>query len=341
MQPLAADSWLRYSIINANGASDQRTACAIVARMSRELGREILYWRESHGGILGRLSPRHSCRSVFLGYATKCYVPGDVDLFYLQFTNSYEESNRWLLRLVQVLSRILSWETLLSNGFSPAIPAGNARRALQSSFYEATVGNSAEMLSLYEEWGEKGADDPILSFVGYGTAVGLLSEREHEERSFHREAEASRRDNMQRAAKAAGPLKIFLCHSSSDKVVVSSLFERLSNEEGFEPWPDAKKLLPGQDWHFEITKAVQGSDVVLVCLSRASINKEGYIQKELKLALDVADEKPDGTIFIIPKRLEDCTVPLRLSRWQWVNLFEAEGYEKMLLALKTRAAALR
>jgi hypothetical protein len=338
MQPMAAESWVRYSIINANGARDQRTACAIAAQMSREAGREILYWRESHGGILGRLSPRQGGRSIFLKYATKSYIPSDVDLFYLQFTNSYEDSNRWLLRLVQVLSRIVPWETLLSNGYSPATP-GEAGRALQSSFYQVTIEHSHEMLSLYEEWGENRADDPILSFVGYRTALELLSERQQEERSFYHETETLGRDIML-AANTSRPLRIFLCHSSSDKAVVSALFERLSDDGGFEPWLDSKKLLPGQDWHFEITKAVRGSDVVLVCLSRASINKEGYIQRELKLALDVAEEKPDGTIFIIPTKLEECSVPSRLTRWQWVDLFEAEGYEKMLLALKARAALL-
>jgi hypothetical protein len=195
------------------------------------------------------------------------------------------------------------------------------------------------MLSLYEEWGENRADDPILSFVGYRTALELLSERQQEERSFYHETETLGRDIML-AANTSRPLRIFLCHSSSDKAVVSALFERLSDDGGFEPWLDSKKLLPGQDWHFEITKAVRGSDVVLVCLSRASINKEGYIQRELKLALDVAEEKPDGTIFIIPTKLEECSVPSRLTRWQWVDLFEAEGYEKMLLALKARAALL-
>lgn len=131
-------------------------------------------------------------------------------------------------------------------------------------------------------------------------------------------------------------LKVFLCHASGDKPQVRTLYKRLL-AEGVDAWLDQEKLLPGQDWRVEIPRAVQEADVVVVCLSNRSITKEGYIQKEIKFALDSADEKPDGTIFLIPARLEDCSVPEKLSRWQWVDLFEDNGYVKLLSSLKLRA----
>jgi class 3 adenylate cyclase len=134
-------------------------------------------------------------------------------------------------------------------------------------------------------------------------------------------------------------LRVFLCHSSSDKAAVRVLFNRLFNH-GIDPWFDDKQLLPGQDWEAEIRKAVYDSHVVLVCLSRSSTTKEGFVQKEIKLALEVAEEKPDGTIFIIPGRLEECVVPERLKKMHWVNLFEPEGFERLLSALYKRASDL-
>lgn len=131
-------------------------------------------------------------------------------------------------------------------------------------------------------------------------------------------------------------LKIFLCHSSSDKPKVVELYYRLQRE-GFDPWLDKENLLPGQDWQEEIPKAVKTSDVVLVCLSSNSVNKAGYVQKEIKFALDRADEQPDERIFIIPLKLEECDVPSRLRKWHWVNLFEEGGYEKLMRALNFRA----
>lgn len=134
-------------------------------------------------------------------------------------------------------------------------------------------------------------------------------------------------------------LKVFLCHSSSDKVAVRKLYHQLIEDE-FDVWLDEEKLLPGQDWDFEIRKAVRSSDVVVVCLSNNSITKEGYVQKEIRIALDVADEKPDGTIFIIPAKFENCSVPERISKWQWVDLYIADGYKKLTLSLDSRLGSL-
>jgi len=131
-------------------------------------------------------------------------------------------------------------------------------------------------------------------------------------------------------------LSIFLCHSSSDKPKVRDIYKRLKSDK-FDPWLDEEKLIPGQDWQQEIPKAVRKADVVLVCLSRGSITKAGYVQKEITYALDVADEQPEGTIFLIPLKLEECDVPERLSRWHWVNYFEKSGYKKLLDALHMRA----
>jgi len=134
-------------------------------------------------------------------------------------------------------------------------------------------------------------------------------------------------------------LRVFLCHSSADKPAVRDLYQRLL-ADGADPWLDEEKILPGQDWELEIKKAVRESDAVIVCLTHGSVTREGFVQKEIKEALDVADQKPEGTIFVIPLKLEECIVPDRLRRWQWVNLFEQRGYEKLMCALWARASAL-
>jgi outer membrane protein assembly factor BamD (BamD/ComL family) len=138
------------------------------------------------------------------------------------------------------------------------------------------------------------------------------------------------------ANEATRPLKVFLCHASGDKPAVRELYKRLI-VEGVDAWLDQEKLLPGQDWRVEIPRAVREADVVVICLSNKSITKEGYVQKEIKFALDSAEEKPEDTIFLIPARLEDCVVPEQLGRWQWVDLFEENGFVRLLRSLKLRA----
>ncbi|MCP4541544.1 MAG: toll/interleukin-1 receptor domain-containing protein [Chloroflexi bacterium] len=135
-------------------------------------------------------------------------------------------------------------------------------------------------------------------------------------------------------------LKVFLCHSSRDKKVVRDLYYRLT-DDGVAAWLDEVNLLPGEDWDLEIIKAVRETHAVVVCLSAASVSRAGYVQKELRLALDVADEQPDGAIFIIPLRLDDTTVPERLRRWQWVSHQNSDWYDMLLQALEQRARTLR
>jgi hypothetical protein len=134
-------------------------------------------------------------------------------------------------------------------------------------------------------------------------------------------------------------LRVFLCHSSADKPAARNLYHRLKGN-GFGPWLDEEDLVGGQDWELEIRAAVRSSDVVVVCLSHASINKEGFVQREIKLALDVEEEKPPGTIFMIPLRFEEVQVPTRLARWHWINFFQPDGFERLRIALDARAASV-
>jgi hypothetical protein len=139
--------------------------------------------------------------------------------------------------------------------------------------------------------------------------------------------------------KSDRPLRVFLCHSSNDKPAVRELYQKLTMY-GIDVWLDEKKLLGGQKWKLEIPKAVREADAVIICLSKTSINKEGYVQREIKFALDLALEKPEGTIYLIPARLEECKVPDSLSEWQWINLFDQNSLDLLLKSLNARAQTL-
>lgn len=131
-------------------------------------------------------------------------------------------------------------------------------------------------------------------------------------------------------------MHVFVCHASEDKPRVRELCDRL-RADGFEPWLDEERLLPGQDWEAELTAAVGASDAVIVCVSAASVGKAGYVQKELRRVLDAAEYQPEGRIFIIPVRLESCPLPTRLRQWQYADLFVEGGYERLRAALTARA----
>ena len=134
-------------------------------------------------------------------------------------------------------------------------------------------------------------------------------------------------------------LKIFVSHSSQDSAKIAELHNWLK-ANNVDPWVSVNKILPGQDWELEILRALKAADVVIVCLSRAATTRTGYLQAEIKRALDLVDRVPEGQIYLIPLRLEDCAPPSRLLKYQYVDFFEPEGKSKLLLALRNRAATL-
>jgi hypothetical protein len=128
-------------------------------------------------------------------------------------------------------------------------------------------------------------------------------------------------------------LRVFLLHARQDEKLVRRLYKRLL-KEGADVWLDQKKLQPGQDWVLEIHRAIHSSDVVLACLSRQFNRQGGFRHKELQIALEKANLFPEGWTFLIPVRLETCDLPESLRRWQCVDLFERNGYKKLIGVLK-------
>lgn len=133
-------------------------------------------------------------------------------------------------------------------------------------------------------------------------------------------------------------LQVFLLYARSDKDAVQRLYNRIG-KDGANAWLDVERILPGQDWEYEIRRAIHASDIVLVCLSRGFNKQGGYRHEELRITLEKANSVPDGEIFILPARLEKCELPEPLRRWQRVDLFEPDGYRKLLSALKEHIAS--
>jgi len=127
-------------------------------------------------------------------------------------------------------------------------------------------------------------------------------------------------------------LQVFLNYASPDRQRVLDLYHYLT-ENGVKVWVDDIDLLAGQEWENEIQKVIKRSNIVLVCMSKASVGADGYVQKEIKFAVEKAQEKPEGKVYIIPVRLESCRTPDTLKAYQWVDLFKENGSSKLLDAL--------
>jgi len=132
---------------------------------------------------------------------------------------------------------------------------------------------------------------------------------------------------------------IFLAHANEDKPIIRRLYNELK-ANGLNPWLDEEDLLPGMKWDDEIVKTIKNSSFFLACLSSHSVLKNGYIQKELKLALSVMEQKPVGANYFIPLLIEDIDIPeikvgtINMRDYQAVYLYKEGEMVKLIKHLK-------
>jgi hypothetical protein len=118
-----------------------------------------------------------------------------------------------------------------------------------------------------------------------------------------------------------GRARIFIAYAAEDGAAADRLFAELERH-GFAPWLDRRKLLPGQNWPRRIEDAIASSDFFVACFSGRSVKKRGGFQTEVRFALDCAGRIPLDDVFLIPVRLDECRVPMRIQReTQYVDLF--------------------
>ena len=130
--------------------------------------------------------------------------------------------------------------------------------------------------------------------------------------------------------------KVFVAYVQEDAASAERLFESLE-AEGFAPWMDRRKLLPGQNWPRSIEEAIHISDFFLACFSHRSVKKKGGFQAEIRYALDCTEHFPLDEIFLIPARLDACPVPLRIQREiQYIDLFPdwERGMRRIVTAMR-------
>lgn len=125
---------------------------------------------------------------------------------------------------------------------------------------------------------------------------------------------------------------IFVSYARPDATVVRVLVQFL-HAAGFSTWFDEKDLRAGDEWGFVIQREISRASLFLLCLSSNSVNRYGFFQKEMRIALDFADTMPQGTVFIMPIRLDPCEVPARLQKWHVLDIFADDGSHNLLRSI--------
>jgi hypothetical protein len=133
-------------------------------------------------------------------------------------------------------------------------------------------------------------------------------------------------------------IEIFLSYATPDQEKVLQVYTYLSNNGYSNVWIDCEKLLPGQNWDYEIQKNLRKADIIIIFLSKNSTNRRGYVQKEIKITLKYLEEKLEEDIYIIPVKLdEDINVPEQLKSLQWVYIESNNSLTKIKKSIDIQA----
>jgi TIR domain/Pentapeptide repeats (8 copies) len=132
-------------------------------------------------------------------------------------------------------------------------------------------------------------------------------------------------------------MKVFISYAREDLELAKKLYLTLGRIRGYEPWLDQERLLPGVEWEPEIMRAIEESHAIILLLSARCMRKTGFVQREIREAIEKAKLYPPGRVNIIPARVDDCTVPYpELRKIQRVDLFPMwqTGFVKILTSLE-------
>ncbi len=119
---------------------------------------------------------------------------------------------------------------------------------------------------------------------------------------------------------------VFVSYSRQQQEFVFKLVADLK-QAGVPVWLDQTDITPGQRWDIAIEHALQASTHMLIIISKASADSAN-VRDEIDLALDSGKS-------IIPVRVDDAELPLRIRRMQWTDFRDnyASALERLLTAL--------
>jgi len=112
--------------------------------------------------------------------------------------------------------------------------------------------------------------------------------------------------------------KTFISYSRKDKDFAIE-FAREMKSAGYSVWLDQLDIPTGARWDDQVEKALRECEVFLIILTPASVSSEN-VKDEIGYAIDHGKR-------IMPILLENCDVPFRLRRFQYVDFTNVEFNE--------------
>ena len=134
-------------------------------------------------------------------------------------------------------------------------------------------------------------------------------------------------------------MKVFISHASADQDLARRVADVLK-ASGFQVW-DESQVLPGDNWGEKLGQALEGSDAMVVLLTRHAVQSPN-VSFEIGYALGKKDYKGRVVPVIAapPDQLPKDKIPWVLSRFPTVNLADGgadEGLKRIAQVLQEAA----
>lgn len=129
---------------------------------------------------------------------------------------------------------------------------------------------------------------------------------------------------------------VFISYAREDQSWAERLYMDLRKQQ-IDAWIDVRCIPAGANWKHEIKKAIRSSRYFILLISKHSITKRGFVQKEMKEAIDVLQDFPKDQIFLIPARLDNSEpIDDELRALNWVDLTPSyhSGLERILSSIE-------
>ncbi|MGD0346573.1 MAG: toll/interleukin-1 receptor domain-containing protein [Terracidiphilus sp.] len=114
---------------------------------------------------------------------------------------------------------------------------------------------------------------------------------------------------------------VFISYAREDLDTATEIKDAI-DRTGLNGWLDVRYLRGGLPWKSQIARMIQKSDFFVAVLSKLSVEKRGYVQREIREALETALSIPESRTFIVPVRLDECEPKHpALLNLSWIDLF--------------------
>lgn len=126
---------------------------------------------------------------------------------------------------------------------------------------------------------------------------------------------------------------VFVSYATPDRDAVNVYADALERA-GVNVWMDHRRLVAGQNWDDEILRALGKAVIVIVFMSENSVDRRGYAQREIRLALKHAEEKLSSDIYLVPVLMSELPeFPEAVKHLHMVKAWEGNAEAEILAAI--------